>query len=209
MIHKQPHIQSQTTIVTRQERERRHGQRGRLVWLTGLSGAGKSTLAFALERALFEQGKLCYVLDGDQIRQGLNADLGFSAADRHENLRRIGEVARLLVDAGQIVIAAFVSPYRSDRAMVRQMFADTDFDEIYIDCPLHVCEQRDPKGLYAKARAGLLPGLTGIDDPYEAPDMPELVIRTELLSVAEAVLLITETLELSVEALPTDSLTSS
>ncbi len=196
MINLQPNIHWQTPAVTRQEREQRYAQRGRLLWLTGLPGAGKSTIAFALERALFEQNKLCYVLDGDNIRHGLNADLGFSADDRHENLRRIGEVAKLMVDAGQIVIAAFVSPYSSDRQMVRQMFAEEDFDEIHIHCSLHVCEQRDPKGLYARARAGQIQGFTGIDAPYESPEKPELVINTELLSVQEAVLLMMETLEL-------------
>ncbi|MFD1885730.1 adenylyl-sulfate kinase [Paenibacillus wenxiniae] len=193
----QPHIHWQTPAVTRHEREQRYQQRGRLLWLTGLPGAGKSTLAFALERALFEQNKLCYVLDGDNVRHGLNSDLGFSEADRHENLRRIGEVAKLMVDAGQIVIAAFVSPYHSDRDRVRHMFAAADFDEIHIHCPVHICEQRDPKGLYAKARAGQIQGFTGIDAPYEAPQQPELVINTELLSVQEAVLLIMETMELN------------
>lgn len=197
MLNTSSQIYWQTPAVTREERELRYQQRGRLLWLTGLPGAGKSTLAFALERALFEGNKHCYVLDGDNIRHGLNGDLGFSEADRHENLRRIGEVAKLMVDGGQIVIAAFVSPYRDDREMVRQMFATDDFDEVHVHCSLQVCELRDPKGLYAKARAGQIQGFTGIDAPYEAPEHPELVINTELLSVQEATLLIMETLELT------------
>ncbi|WP_411349179.1 adenylyl-sulfate kinase [Paenibacillus sp. WLX2291] len=186
----------QTSTVSRQQREQRYAQRGRVLWLTGLPAAGKTTLAFALEQELFRQGRMCYVLDGDNIRHGLNADLGFSQQDRRENLRRIGEVCKLFLDAGHIVIAAFVSPYAQDRDRVRQLFAAEDFAEIHVARPLEVCELRDPKGMYARARAGEIAHFTGVDAPYEQPQSPELVINTEILSVQEAVMLMVETLEL-------------
>ncbi len=156
-------------------------QRGVVIWLTGLSGSGKSTTAYALERALVDAGHLAYVLDGDNVRHGLNADLGFSADDRAENIRRIGEVAGLFADAGVIAIASFISPYRADRARAREVAGDGRFVEVYLDVPLDVCEQRDPKGLYAKARAGEIADFTGVSAPYEAPDAPELTLDTSAL----------------------------
>jgi bifunctional enzyme CysN/CysC len=152
---------------------------GATVWLTGLSGSGKSTVAVAAERALVGVGRPAYVLDGDNLRHGLNADLGFSASDRAENVRRVGHVASLLADAGIVALVPLVSPYRADRDLVRALHADAGlpFVEVFVDTPIELCEQRDPKGLYKKARAGELKGFTGIDDPYEAPDSPELVLR--------------------------------
>jgi adenylylsulfate kinase len=173
--------------ITRADRERVHNHRGATIWLTGLSGSGKSTLARALESALFERGCSVYVLDGDNIRHGLNRDLGFSPEDRKENIRRIGEVAKLFTDAGTFAITAFISPYREDRDMVRALMPKRDFLEVYVDCALDVCETRDPKGLYKKARAGQIPEFTGISAPYEAPVSPELTLRTDLLSVDQCV----------------------
>ncbi len=151
---------------------------GATVWLTGLSGSGKSTVAIAAERALVDAGRPAYVLDGDNLRHGLNADLGFSAGDRAENVRRVGHVARLLADAGVVVLVPLISPYRADRDRVRALHveASVPFFEVFVDTPIELCEQRDPKGLYAKARAGEIIGFTGIDDPYEAPEAPELVL---------------------------------
>ena len=156
------------------------------VWLTGLSGSGKSTLANALEVQLNEQGRHTFVLDGDNLRTGLCNDLGMSDAARKENIRRIGEVARLMVDAGLIVLVALISPFRDDRDMARRLFDDGDFAEVFVDTPLAVCEARDPKGLYRKARAGALPNFTGIDSPYEPPEMPEIRIDGAVLSADEA-----------------------
>ncbi len=154
---------------------------GATVWLTGLSGSGKSTVAMAAERALVAAGRPAYVLDGDNLRHGLNGDLGFSAADRAENVRRVGHVASLLADAGVVALVPLVSPYRADRDRVRALHAEArlPFVEVFVDTPIELCEQRDPKGLYKKARAGELTGFTGIDDPYEAPRSPELVLRPE------------------------------
>lgn len=154
---------------------------GATVWLTGLSGSGKSTVAVAAERALVGWGRPAYVLDGDNLRLGLNADLGFSAEDRAENVRRVGHVASLLADAGVIALVPLVSPYRADRDLVRELHARAGipFVEVFVDTPIELCEQRDPKGLYKKARAGEITGFTGIDDPYEAPLAPELVLRPE------------------------------
>ena len=170
-------------LVTRAERAAQKNQRPCIIWMTGLSGAGKSTLANELECALLRMGHHSYLLDGDNVRHGLNKDLGFSPKDRVENIRRIGEVAKLFVDAGQIAITAFISPYRADRQMVRALVGPEDFIEIYVRTPLAVCEQRDPKGLYAKARAGLIKEFTGIDSPYEAPVNPELELDTHALSL--------------------------
>lgn len=177
----------QSSNITRKEREQRYGQRSVVIWLTGLSGSGKSTLAFALEKELFARERACYVLDGDNIRHGLNRDLGFSEQDRKENLRRIGEVAKLFIDAGTIVIAAFISPHAQDRQMVRDLFDEGDFIEVYIDCSLSACEERDPKGLYKKARASQIPNFTGVSAPYEAPQQPELTLDTEHQSVEQCV----------------------
>lgn len=166
-----PNITWHEGDITRSMREAALGQRGATVWLTGLSGSGKSTLAVQLEKLLHQAGRHAYRLDGDNVRHGLCANLGFSPEDRAENIRRIGEVARLLSDAGLITIASFISPYRDDRTMVRRLHqtAGLPFFEVYVDCPLEVAEQRDPKGLYRKARAGEIRGFTGIDDPYEPP----------------------------------------
>jgi len=175
--------------VTREQRHASLGQKGLTVWMTGLSASGKSTIAVALEKVLLERGKHAYRLDGDNIRFGLNRNLGFSAEDRAENIRRIGEVAKLFSDAGIITITSFISPYRRDRDAVRKLHEDAKlpFMEVFVDCPLDEAERRDPKGLYKKARAGEMKGFTGIDDPYEPPDRPELVLRTDRLSVADSV----------------------
>lgn len=173
--------------VSRAARERLLGQRGRLLWLTGLSGSGKSTIAVALERRLNALGRACYLLDGDNIRHGLCDDLGFAPADRRENIRRVGEVGRLFVDAGVIAIAAFISPYREDRDRLQSKMRDGDFVEVHISTPLSVCESRDPKGLYAKARAGEITNFTGINAPYEVPEAPALTLDASELSVDDAV----------------------
>jgi adenylylsulfate kinase len=166
------------TTVSKTEREKISGHRGCTVWLTGLSGSGKSTLANLLEKALWERGARAYVLDGDNVRHGLNKDLGFSPEDREENIRRIGEVAALFTEAGIINVTAFISPYKGDRDKVREIMADGDFVEVYVKCDLDECEKRDPKGLYKKARAGEIPEFTGISAPYEEPDKAELIIDT-------------------------------
>jgi len=174
-------------IIKREHRQQQNGHRSAVLWFTGLSGAGKSTLAHAVEERLHEQGCRTYVLDGDNVRHGLCGDLGFSAADRSENIRRIGEVAKLMVNAGTIVLTAFISPFRDDRKRVRGLMAHGDFLEIYCRCPLEVCETRDVKGLYKKARAGEVKEFTGISSPYEEPLKPELVVDTAHLSLAESV----------------------
>jgi adenylylsulfate kinase len=173
--------------VTRAERERLLGQRGVTVWLTGLSGSGKSTIAVGAERELVRRGRLAYVLDGDNIRHGLNKNLGFSPADRTENIRRIGEVAKLFTDAGVIAMTSFISPYRSDRDGVRALLAPGDFVEVHVAATVETCESRDVKGLYQKARRGEIPEFTGISAPYEAPARPELVLDTNRHSVEESV----------------------
>lgn len=172
--------------VSREDRQRLLGQRGVTVWLTGLSAAGKSTIACILERQLLEQGKLAYRLDGDNIRHGLNRNLGFSAEDRAENIRRIGEVAKLFSDAGIIVIASFISPYRADRDAVRAAMASGDFVEVYVKVSVQAAAKRDPKGLYKKAMAGEIKSFTGVDDPYEEPLRPEILIDTETCSAEAA-----------------------
>ena len=181
--------------VGREEREKLLGQKGVLIWMTGLSASGKSTIAYTLEHAQVQRGRLAYVLDGDNIRHGLNKNLGFSAEDRTENIRRIGEVGKLYVDAGIITITAFISPYRADRQIARETVGEGSFYEVFCDTPLEVCEERDPKGLYKKARAGEIKGFTGIDDPYEAPEKPELVIDTSKMSPQEATIALVEMLE--------------
>ncbi|MBN1610398.1 MAG: adenylyl-sulfate kinase [Polyangiaceae bacterium] len=176
-------------LLSREHRWRALGHGGVTVWLTGLSASGKSTIASALERAMVDMKLPAYRLDGDNIRHGLNKNLGFGAEDRHENIRRIGEVARLFADSGSAAITAFISPYRADRDLVRQSHeqAGLPFLEVFVDAPLELCEQRDPKGLYRKARSGALRGFTGIDDPYEPPLNPELVLNTSELSVEQCV----------------------
>ena len=166
------------STVTRAARAHQRGHRSAILWFTGLSGAGKSTLANAVNSALFEQGLACYVLDGDNIRHGLCNDLGFSDADREENIRRIGEVAKLFLDGGVVVLTAFVSPFRADRDRARALVEQGDFVEIFCDADLAVCEERDTKGLYAKARAGEIKEFTGVSSPYEQPENPELVVAT-------------------------------
>ena len=175
--------------VTRAERAQLLGQKGATIWFTGLSGSRKSTVAVALEKALHQQGRLVYRLDGDNVRLGINKNLGFSAEDRAENIRRIGEIAKLFVDAGVIVLSSFVSPYRADRDMVRKLHDDggMDFVEVFVDVPLAEAEKRDPKGLYKKARAGEIKNFTGIDDPYEAPSRPELVLPSHEMSLEQEV----------------------
>jgi adenylylsulfate kinase len=175
--------------VTNQERSSNLGQKGCTLWMTGLSASGKSTIAVVLEQVLLQRGHHAYRLDGDNIRMGLNKNLGFSAEDRAENIRRIGEVAKLFADAGIITVTSFISPYRTDRDLVRKLHEDAKipFFEVFVDLPIEVAEQRDPKGLYKKARAGQIKGFTGIDDPYEAPAQAELHLRTDKLSVAESV----------------------
>jgi adenylylsulfate kinase len=182
------------------ERSHRHellGQQGATLWFTGLSGSGKSTVAVALEEALYKRGKLAYRLDGDNIRLGINKNLGFTAADRTENIRRIGEVAKLFVDCGVIVLTSFISPYRADRDVVRELHkaSNMPFIEVYVDCALEEAEKRDPKGLYKKARAGQIKNFTGIDDPYEAPEAPEIVLRTDKMSLEQEVQLLLADLE--------------
>jgi adenylylsulfate kinase len=172
--------------VNRTEREKMLGQKGCIIWLTGLSGSGKSTVAVAAEKLLHDQGRLTYILDGDNIRQGLNNNLGFSPEDRTENIRRIGEVAKLFADAGVIVFTAFISPYRSDRDQARDIMGQDDFIEVHVATDLETCEKRDAKGLYAKARKGEIPEFTGVSAPYEAPEKPELVIDTGGQAVDES-----------------------
>jgi adenylylsulfate kinase len=198
------HTETKATNITwheghvgRPEREALLKQRGATLWFTGLSGSGKSTIAFTLEHALVQAGHLAYVLDGDNIRHGLNKNLGFSAADREENIRRIGEVAKLFADAGLLVMTSFISPYRKDRDAARALHeaAKLPFVEVHVATPIATCESRDPKGLYKKARAGELKGFTGIDDPYEPPLNPELTIDATATSPQEAAALLLQYLE--------------
>ncbi len=174
-------------LITREERECRNRHKSYIVWLTGLSGSGKSTIARELEKALFARNYQVMVLDGDIIRFGLNSDLGFSFEDRQENIRRIGEAAKLLMEAGIITICAFISPYSSDRDRIRSIVKCGDFIETFVDCSLAECERRDPKGLYKKARAGLIKNFTGIDDPFEMPVRPEILLNTDKQTIEESV----------------------
>ncbi len=173
-----PNLVWHHATVTRSRREVQNGHRGVILWFTGLSGAGKSTLAHTVEEELHQRGCRTFVLDGDNVRHGLSGDLGFSPKERVENIRRVGEVAKLFMEAGVIVLTAFISPYRADRERVRGMVEHGDFLEIYCDSPVEVCESRDVKGLYKKARAGLIPEFTGISSPYEAPSRAELTVKT-------------------------------
>ncbi|REF27975.1 adenylylsulfate kinase /sulfate adenylyltransferase subunit 1 [Xenorhabdus cabanillasii] len=170
-------VHRQALSISRENREQLHGHRGKVIWFTGLPGSGKSTLANTLEQELYNQGKCTYVLDGDNIRQGINKDLGFTDADRVENIRRVAEVARLMMDAGLIVMTAFISPFRAEREMARQLIGEENFIEVYVNTPLEICEQRDPKGLYKKARYGQVPNMTGINSPYEVPLKAEITIQ--------------------------------
>ncbi|MCG7983287.1 MAG: adenylyl-sulfate kinase [Candidatus Thiodiazotropha lotti] len=182
--------------VTRERREQMNKHRAKLLWFTGLSGSGKSTLAHALEEELYQRGCRTYVFDGDNVRHGLCGDLGFSDADRTENIRRIAEMAKLFVDAGVISLTAFISPFREDRDRARGLFPHGDFIEVYVDCPLEVCESRDVKGLYKRARAGEIKDFTGISSPYEPPAKPEITIRTADREVTDCVNEIVNSLEL-------------
>lgn len=168
-------VHRQALSICREDRERLNGHKGKVIWFTGLSGSGKSTIANALDKELHAQGKRTYILDGDNIRQGLNKDLGFSNADRVENIRRVAEVAKLMMDAGLMVMTAFISPFRAERQMARELIGEDNFIEVFIDTPLEVCEQRDPKGLYKKARSGKIPNMTGINSPYEKPESPDFI----------------------------------
>ncbi|HNU71416.1 MAG TPA: adenylyl-sulfate kinase [Thermodesulfobacteriota bacterium] len=173
--------------ISREDRERLNGHRGFTVWFTGLSASGKSTVAVALEEALYERGARTFILDGDNVRHGLNKNLGFSPEDRKENIRRLGEVAKLFNEAGVVTLTAFISPYREDRQSARDLAADGSFIEVFVDCPVDVCEQRDPKGAYKKAREGIIKEFTGISAPYEEPERPEIHLRTDQLSVDQSV----------------------
>lgn len=193
--HKSENITWSRGKITPRERARQNQHSGSVVWLTGLSAAGKSTVAIELERVLFSQGKHAFVLDGDNMRHGLCSDLGFSPEDRKENIRRIGEVAKLFAEAGFVCITAFISPYRSDRDLARRIAPEGKFIEVYLNAPMEICEQRDPKGLYAKARAGEIKDFTGISAPYEPPLKPELELRTDKMNPAECVAVILERLK--------------
>jgi adenylyl-sulfate kinase len=193
--HKSENITWTRGKITPEERARQNQHSGCVVWLTGLSAAGKSTIATELERILFSQGKHAFVLDGDNMRHGLCSDLAFSPADRKENIRRIGEVAKLFAEAGFVCITAFISPYRSDRDLARKIAPTGKFVEVYLNVPVEVCAQRDPKGLYAKARAGQIQNFTGISAPYEPPLTPELELRTDQMSIADCVAAILERLK--------------
>ncbi len=184
---KSDNITASVSTVTLPQREQRNRHRGAVLWFTGLSAAGKSTVANELEKALFKKGVQVFVLDGDRVRHGLCSDLGFSPTDRQENIRRVGEVARLFTDAGFICLAAFISPYRADRLLVRKLMDGGNFFEVYVNAPLSVCEQRDPKGLYVKARQKKIKDFTGISAPYEPPLNPEIELRTDKLAVPDAV----------------------
>jgi len=185
----------QTSSVDKMQRAGIKRQKPCILWFTGLSAAGKSTIANALEEALFRRGAHTYLLDGDNVRHGLNQDLGFSDLDREENIRRVAEMARLFVDAGTIVLAAFISPFRRDREMARSLVAAGEFIEIFVDTALEECERRDPKGLYGKARRGLIDNFTGLDSPYEAPDRPEIHVLTDRQGPAQIALGIVEYLQ--------------
>ncbi|WP_047152110.1 adenylyl-sulfate kinase [Aneurinibacillus tyrosinisolvens] len=196
------HIVWHSTAVTKEVRQKLNSHKSVILWLTGLSGAGKSTLANEIERKLYARGLRTYLLDGDNVRHGINCDLGFSPEDRKENIRRIGEVAKLFVDAGMIVLTAFISPFREDRALARRIVDGGEFIEVYVKCSLDECEKRDPKGLYKKAKAGEIREFTGISSPYEEPDSPEIVIETDKQSLEQSADIIVRYLE-SKEIIPT------
>ena len=185
------HIIPHQHAVSKEDRERQNDHKGHVLWFTGLSGSGKSTVASAVERELHQRGIRTYILDGDNVRTGLNSDLDFSAASREENIRRIAHVSGLMKDAGIVVLSAFVSPYQKDRDYVREVAGD-DFSEVFISTPLEVCEQRDVKGLYAKARAGEISNFTGISAPFEAPTNPELDVPTHTMSIEEAAMMVVD-----------------
>ncbi|CAH0137332.1 adenylyl-sulfate kinase [Peribacillus sp. NPDC101481] len=175
------------TSLTKELRRKQNGHESTVLWFTGLSGSGKSTIANAVAKELYNRNIRSYVLDGDNIRHGLNKDLGFSEEDRTENIRRIGEVSKLFVDSGQFVLTAFISPFRADRQIVRDLLDEGEFIEVYIKCPIEECEVRDPKGLYDKARKGIIKDFTGIDSPYEEPEQPEITLESDQYSIEECV----------------------
>jgi len=180
-------VSSQDPIINKEDRQRLNGHKSFILWFTGLSCSGKSTLAHVLEKEFSKAGIRSYVLDGDEVRTGLNRDLGFSYEDRGENIRRIGEVAKLFVDAGLVILTAFISPYRKHRRIARNLVEPREFVEIYLRCPIDICEKRDIKGLYQKARNGILKQFTGVSDPYEEPINPEIVLETDKMSIEECV----------------------
>jgi len=180
------------STITKEDRHELNNHKSCVLWFTGLSGSGKSSLANAIDKKLYELSVRSYVLDGDNIRHGLNKGLGFSQNDRKENIRRIGEVAKLFVDSGLIVSTAFISPFREDRELVRNLFLDNEFIEVFVKCPIEICENRDPKGLYKKARNGEIKEFTGIGSPYEEPKNPELIIESNKLTIDESVSVIVE-----------------
>ncbi|WP_306372863.1 adenylyl-sulfate kinase [Bacillus subtilis] len=190
-----PNIIWHPAAISKSDRQSLNGHKSCVLWFTGLSGSGKSVLANAVDEKLYRKGIQSYVLDGDSIRHGLNKDLGFQTGDRIENIRRIGEVAKLFVDSGQMILTAFISPFREDRDMVRALFPKGEFFEIYVKCPLHVCEQRDPKELYKKARNGKIKHFTGIDSPYEAPLSPDFIIESDQTSISDGADLIINALQ--------------
>ncbi|GLI87947.1 adenylyl-sulfate kinase [Bacillus subtilis] len=190
-----PNIIWHPAAISKSDRQSLNGHKSCVLWFTGLSGSGKSVLANAVDEKLYRKGIQSYVLDGDNIRHGLNKDLGFQTGDRIENIRRIGEVAKLFVDSGQMILTAFISPFREDRDMVRALFPKGEFFEIYVKCPLHVCEQRDPKGLYKKARNGEIKHFTGIDSPYEAPLSPDFIIESDQTFISDGADLIINALQ--------------
>jgi adenylylsulfate kinase len=187
---KSKNIQWHNSVVTRIHRERSNGHQGAVVWFTGLSGSGKSTLAHAVEQQLYELGCHTFVLDGDNVRHGLCADLGFTNLERTENIRRVGEVTKLFVEAGTIVMTAFISPFKTDRDRVRALLSHNDFIEVYCNCPVEVCEERDVKGLYERARVGKIADFTGISSPYEPPTEPSVIVNTSLINLEDAVQLV-------------------
>lgn len=182
-------------MINREDREKLNGHKGFTIWFTGLSAAGKSTLAVATEKALFDKKYRTYILDGDNIRHGLNKNLGFSPVDREENIRRIGEVAKLFTDCGIITMTAFISPYNKDRRNARSLFSEGSFIEVFVDCPVEICEKRDPKGMYQKARDGLIDSFTGISAPYEEPENPDIHLYTDRMNPDECVYVIIEYLK--------------
>lgn len=184
---KKNHVVWHKVNVNRQDRNRLNNHKSGLLWFTGLSASGKSTIAHSVEKKLFERGLRTYVLDGDNVRHGINSNLGFSREDRKENLRRIAEVSKLFVDAGILVLAAFISPYKEDREYIKKQFEGDNFLEIYVKCPVEECERRDPKGQYKKARAGIIKNYTGVSAPYEEPENPDLILDTEKKPLEECV----------------------
>ncbi|CAH0152505.1 putative adenylyl-sulfate kinase [Peribacillus sp. Bi96] len=186
-MNKNTNITWHESTLTKELRRKQNGHESTVLWFTGLSGSGKSTIANAVAKELYNRNIRSYVLDGDNIRHGLNKDLGFSEEDRTENIRRIGEVSKLFVDSGQFVLTAFISPFRADRQIVRDLLEDGEFIEVYIKCPIEECEVRDPKGLYDKARKGIIKDFTGIDSPYEEPVQPEIVLESDQYSIEECV----------------------